>query len=75
MHPSASICVRREAPVCVICVSLFLKRTGRDARLPNFDLLSRKESVFDGERLPLATRYSLCSATDGGTRDARSAGT
>ena len=31
IHPSESICGQREAPVCVICVLLFVKRTGRDA--------------------------------------------
>jgi hypothetical protein len=30
-EPTASICVRREATVCVFCVPLLLKRPGRDA--------------------------------------------
>ena len=33
--PAAPICVRREAPVCVICGSLFLDHPGRDACHPS----------------------------------------
>ena len=73
--PFCVICVRREAPVCVICVSLFESVQVAMPAFPIFHLLPRKESVFDGERPALAIHYSLRKATDGGTRDARSAGT